>query len=185
MKNYDLYLIIHGCPQNAADLIPHDKHWTGWLEGKLREKGLNAYAPDMPIPWEPDYELWKEALGNFEITEDSILIGHSCGAAFLVRWLLDTSKKVRKLILVAPAKTSIKENRKRTFYDFELSSNDSKIADEIVMFISNDHESMLKSFELYKEALHPRVIKVEGKKHFVPFQMGTNEFPELLEEVLK
>lgn len=53
------------------------------------------------------------------------------------------------------------------------------------MFISNDHESMLASFELYKEALHPRVVKLKGKKHFVPFQMGTNEFPELLEAVLE
>lgn len=60
MKNHDLYLIIHGCPQNAADLIPYSKHWTNWLERKLREKGLNAFAPDMPIPWDPDYQRWKK-----------------------------------------------------------------------------------------------------------------------------
>lgn len=184
-NRYDLYVIVHGCPQNAADLIPKDKHWTGWLEQKLRRSGLNAFAPDMPVPWEPVYERWKEVLENYKITENSLLIGHSCGGAFLVRWLLSTGKKVKKLILVAPAKTSIKEDRKKNFYDFDLPSEASKIADKTVIFISNDHQSMLESFELYKEVLKPKVIKLEGKKHFVPFQMGTNEFPELLEEVLK
>ena len=181
----DLYLIIHGCPQNAADLIPKNKHWTGWLEQKLRESGLNAYAPDMPVPWEPDYEKWKKEIDKYEITTNSLLIGHSCGAAFLVRWLLSTSKKVRKLILVAPAKTSIQENRKKSFYNFDLPKEASKIAAEIVMFISNDHENMLESFELYKEALSPKVVKLENKKHFIPFQMNTNEFPELLKEALE
>lgn len=185
MKSYDLYIIIHGCPQNEADLIPSNKHWTGWLEQKLRDKGLNAFAPEMPVSWEPDYQRWKETFENYKITEKSLLIGHSCAGAFLVRWLLETNNKVKKLILVAPAKTSIKEERKKEFYNFDLPKDAQKIADEIVIFISNDHESMLQSLELYKEALKPKVIKLENKKHFVPFQMGTNEFPELLEEVLK
>ena len=183
-NNYDLYLIIHGCPQNAADLIPQNKHWTGWLEQKLREQGLEAYAPVMPVSWEPDYQRWKKVLEEYKVTENSLLIGHSCGAAFLVHWLLDKGKKVKKLILVAPAKTSIKEDRRKNFYDFKLSKDASRIADEIVIFISNDHESMLESLELYKKSLKPRVIKLENKKHFIPFQMGTNEFPELLNEVL-
>ncbi len=182
---YDLYLIIHGCPQNEADLIPKDKHWTGWLEQKLREKGLNAAAPDMPTPWEPDNEKWKQVLKNYKITENSLLVGHSCGAAFLVRWLLESDKKVKKLILVAPAKTSIKEDRRKDFYDFELPDNATKIAQEIVIFISNDYEDMLKSFEIYKDALKPRIIELENKKRFVPFQMGTNGFPELLAETFK
>ena len=184
-NSYDLYLIVHGCPQNADDLIPKNKHWTGWLEQKLQEKGLNAFAPDMPVPWEPDYEKWKKELEKYQVTPGSVLIGHSCGGAFLVRWLLDTGKKVKKLILIAPAKTSIQEDRKKSFYNFELSKDSSKIADEIVIFSSNDSEGMLKSFEVYKEALNPRVVKLENKKHFIPFQMGTNEFPELLNEALR
>ena len=44
---------------------------------------------------------------------------------------------------------------------------------------------MLQSFELYKQALNPRVIQLENKGHFLIFTMGTNVFPELLEEVLK
>lgn len=183
-SSIDLYLIVHGCPQSADNIIPHSKRWMNWLEEKLKEKKLHAIAPDMPTPWEPTYEKWKKEFDTYPVTENTILIGHSCGGAFLVRWLLDTNKKVKKLILVAPARTSIYEDRRKNLYNFELPNDASKIADEIVIFISNDSESMLQSFEIYKEALKPRVIHLENKGHFLIFTMGTNEFPELLEEIL-
>jgi predicted alpha/beta hydrolase family esterase len=182
-NGYDLYLILHGCPQDPKDLIPHEKRWMNWLAGKLQEKGLNAIAPDMPSPWNPDYEKWKMEFDKYQITENTQLIGHSCGGGFLVRWLLDTKKKVKKLILVAPAKTSIHEDRK-SFYDFDLPNNASEIADSIVIFISNDTEGMLKSFEVYNKFLKPKVIRLENKKHFLYFQMNTVGFPELLDEAL-
>jgi uncharacterized protein len=184
VSNYDLYLIVHGCPQSAEDLLPHNKLWMNWLEGKLKEKGLNAVAPDMPVPWKPRYEAWKKELEKYSVTQNSMLIGHSCGGGFLVRWLLDTHKTVKKLILVAPAISSVVEDRQKYFYNFELPSDASEIADEIVLFVSNDSESMLESFELYSKALKPRVIRLENKGHFIIYTMGTNEFPELLEEVL-
>lgn len=34
-------------------------------------------------------------------------------------------------------------------------------------------------------ALKPKVIKLENKGHFLIFTMGTNQFPELLTEVVK
>lgn len=184
MSKYDKYLIIHGCPQNEEDVIPKSKRWMNWLEEKLKEKGFDATAIDMPAPWNPDYKNWKKELEKFLPTKNSLLIGHSCGGAFLVRWLLETGKRVKKLILVAPAKTSVQEDRRKNFYDFELPNDSSKIADEIVIFISNDSKSMLESFELYKEALKPRVIELKDKNHFLYFQMKSNEFPELLDEVL-
>lgn len=185
MQSYNLYLIVHGCPMSADSVLPHEKRWMNWLQVKLKEKGRNAIAPDMPIPWEPQYKDWKEEFEKFPITENSMLIGHSCGGAFLVRWLLDTRKKVKKLILVAPAKVPEESDKRKDLYNFELPQNASNIADEIVIFISNDKEHLMKSFELYKVSLKPRVIRLENKGHFLIFTMGTNEFPELLEEVLK
>ncbi len=180
----DLYLIVHGCPHSPDNVIPHNKRWMNWLEGKLKERGFNAIAPDMPTPWEPKYEIWKKVFDQYPITENTMLIGHSCGGAFLVRWLLDTQKRVKKLILVAPAKIPELNDKKKDLYNFELPQDASKIAHEIVIFISNDRERLMKSFELYKEALKPRVIRLENKGHFFIYTMLTNQFPELLEEVL-
>jgi len=157
-----------------------------WLEEQLQQKGYNAFAPDMPAPWRPVYQEWKKVIVNYPITGNSILVGHSCGGAFLVRWLLETHKKVKKLILVAPAK--VPENAadvRKEMYKFDLPPDSSHIAKEIVIFISNDLPHNLQSFEIYKKALKPRVVKLENKVHFLIFTMGTNEFPELLAEILK
>lgn len=185
MNIFDTCVIIHGCPLNAESAVPKEKRWMNWLEKKLQEEGYNAKAPDMPQAWEPKYEDWKKIIETYPITHNSLLVGHSCGAAFLVRYLLDTKKKVKKLILVAPAKIPENENDKRKeLYNFELPADASRIADKIVIFTSNDFSHHLKSLEIYKEALHPKVIHLENKGHFLIYTMGTNEFPELLQEIV-
>jgi len=179
-------IILHGCPPSSDNIISHENRWMNWLADQLVAKGFDAVAPDMPEPWEAKYTKWKAEFINFPVTEDTILVGHSCGAAFLVRWLLETGLKVKKLILVAPAMVPEgTDDARRDLYDFELPEDGNKIADEIIIFSSNDLPHHLKSLELYKKALKPKVVKLENKVHFLYFQMGTEKFPELLDEVLK
>lgn len=156
------------------------------MADSLNEKGYSAISPDLPKSWEPKYEHWKEEFEKYPVTYNTLLIGHSCGAAFLVRWLLDTNKKVKKLILVAPAKIpETTTDTRKDLYNFKLPVDASHIADEIIIFTSNDFPHHLKSLELYKKALKPRVIRLQKKFHFLYFQMKTREFPELLSEVMK
>ncbi len=183
-KVFDMILILHGCPATSTNIIPKSQRWMNWLEGQLKEKGYNAFAPDMPTPWAPKYDEWKKQFEKYSVTEHSLLIGHSCSAAFLVRWLLDTGRRVKKLILVAPAKIpETQTDTRQDLYQFDLPSDASHIAGEIVVFTSNDFPHHLKSLELYKKALHPRVVQLKNKGHFLIFTMGTNEFPELLNEI--
>lgn len=183
---YDRVIILHGCPPNEQTVTPKTNRWMNWLQIKLKEKGFDAIAPDMPTSWNPKYIEWKQEFEKYLITKKTLLIGHSCGAAFLVRWLLETNKTVKKLILVAPAKIPETEtDTRQDLYRFDLPIDASYIADEIVVFTSNDFPHHLKSLEMYKMFLKPRIIKLENKFHFLYFQMKTNEFPELLEEALK
>lgn len=185
-KKYDIIVILHGCPPSEQMITPKENRWMNWLEEKLREKGLKAVAPDMPTSWNPKYKEWKKEFEKYPVTKKTMFVGHSCGGAFVVRWLLETKKKVKKLILVAPAKIPEGDSDiRKDLYNFELPIDGSKIADEIVLFISNDFPHNFKSQKLYFESLNPRVIKLENKFHFLFSQMKTNEFPELLEEVLK
>jgi predicted alpha/beta hydrolase family esterase len=86
---------------------------------------------------------------------------------------------------VAPAKFPEGENDPRSdLYAFAFPEKMPKIADEIVVFTSNDFPHHLKSLELYVEKLKPKVVRLENKGHFLIYTMGTNEFPELLNEVL-
>ncbi len=184
-NTYDQYIILHGCPPTEAMVTPLEKRWMNWLEKELKEKDLKAVALDLPTSWQPKYSEWKKIFEKTPITEDSCLIGHSCGGAFLVRWLLETKKSVKKLILVAPAKVpETDDDTRKDLYDFDLPDDASHIAKEIVLFTSNDFPHHIKSRELYTKSLRPRLVDLKDKGHFLFFQMGTNEFPELLDEVL-
>ncbi|HYD35825.1 MAG TPA: alpha/beta fold hydrolase [Vitreimonas sp.] len=182
----DKYYVLHGCPPSEAMLMPKEKRWMNWLADKLQEKGLDATALDMPVSWNPKYVEWKKEFEKYPVTEKTVVVGHSCGGAFIVRWLLDTGRKIHKLILVAPARVpETDDDSRKDLYDFELPREVPHLANEIVIFISNDLPHMMKAFDLYNQALKPRVVRLENKQHFLFFQMNTNEFPELLEEVLR
>jgi predicted alpha/beta hydrolase family esterase len=185
-------IVIHGCPGNKekaldAEKRTYDKHWIPWLKKKLEDKGVKTETPLMPEPWEPKYVEWKDEIEKLDINESSVLIGHSCSGGFLVRWLGETKKKVRKLILVAPA---IMFNRNylplRDLLEFEINGSIQENIGEIVIFVSDDDsEGIKKSVELFSDALNVRPVMFKGKGHFSEGDMGTKEFPELLEEVLK
>ncbi|MBP9699834.1 hypothetical protein KBD71_00970 [Candidatus Woesebacteria bacterium] len=99
---------------------------------------------------------------------------------------METKVVVRKLILVAPAKVpETADDSRQDLYDFELPEEIPHIAEEIVLFTSNDFPHHLQSLDLYKKALNPRIIELDNKGHFLFFQTKTNEFPELLEEALR
>lgn len=181
---FDHIYILHGCPQDSEHVTPIENRWMNWVADELVKRGYDATAPQMPEPWIPVYAKWKEAFEKYPLSEESLLVGHSCSCAFLVRYLSETGKRVKKLILVAPAKVpQTDDDTRAAMYDFDLPEDGSKLAGEIVMFISNDFPHHLKARELYRESLHPREVEVPGKGHFLFAQMGTVEFPELLEEI--
>lgn len=185
--DFDKCIILHGCPPSADNVLPPEKKWMNWVADKLTEMGAAAVAPEMPTAWEPKYEEWKKVFEKYGVTEKTILVGHSCGGAFLVHWLRETKQRVQKLILVAPAKVpETPDDKRQTLYDFELPEDASEIANEIVIFTSNDFPHHKQALEMYKRSLKiAKVIELPDKKHFLYFQTGTNEFPELLEEILK
>ena len=185
-------IIVHGCPgdeERAKDSKrrTYDKHWIPWLRESLEERRFSVNVPLMPKPWAPNYGNWKKEFDKLVINADSILIGHSCGCAFLVRWLGETKKKVKKLILVAPWKIPFRENRiDINFYGFKIDGAIKGRINEIITFTSNDEEDDGKrSVKIYNKSLGGKVIELKNHGHFTEGDMGTIEFPELLEEVLK
>ena len=185
--------IIHGCPSNVEKAMnpktrTYDKHWMPWIKKELALRSIETEIPLMPEPWAPDYEKFKKEFEKNKISEDDILIGHSCGCAFLVRWLGDPpvgGKKISKLILVAPWKITEKETRK-SFYDFVINETIKFRVKEIVMFTSdNEEENGKKSLKIYHDVLGGEVIELKNHGHYVLDDMGTEEFPELLEVILR
>ena len=190
MGNKSNCIIIHGCPKNEAEFMTPDKHtyckhWIQWARNQLISKGVPTEAPLMPHPWAPDYETLKEEFEKYPVSENTILIGHSCGCAFLVRWLGESKKKIKKLILVAPWKIPKDNNPfKEKFYTFPIDETIKSRIGEIIMFTSdNEREDGKKSLEIYKKSIGGKIIELKGKGHYIFRDMGTEQFPELLSEI--
>ncbi|MBN1916171.1 alpha/beta hydrolase [Candidatus Dojkabacteria bacterium] len=111
-------IIIHGCPSSTEQAMnpetrTYDKHWIPWIKRHLLSIGIETETPLMPSSWEPDYEKFKRTFEGYKVNENTILIGHSCGCAFLVRWLGETKRKIFKRILIAPWKIPDKNDKFR------------------------------------------------------------------------
>jgi predicted alpha/beta hydrolase family esterase len=192
MENLDC-MIIHGCPSNVAKamntaLRTYNKHWIQWLKKELNSRGIKTQAPLMPSPWNPVYEKFRRKFEKYKVTENSTLVGHSCGCAFLVRWLGDSKQKVKKLILVAPWKIAnkdkpLKKAFRKAFYEYSESIK-SRVGEIIMFTADNEKEEGKKSLEIYKNSLGGRIIELKGRGHYIFKDMGTKEFPELLREII-
>lgn len=184
--------IIHGCPSDAKKAMnpetrTYDKHWIPWVAKELIARGIHAETPLMPNPWAPDYETYKRELEKYEVTENTILVGHSCGCAFLVRWLGETKKHIDKLILVAPWKIADEDNEiKKAFYEYSIDETIASRVKEIILFTSDDEDGDgKKSLQIFHDALGGEIITLAGRGHYTKDDMGTDEFPELLQVLLK
>ena len=185
-------IIIHGCPSDAEKAMnpetrTYDKHWIPWTREKLNEKGIKVETPFMPEPWYPNYEKFKAEFEKCSVDEDTILIGHSCGCAFLVRWLGESKQKVAKLILVAPWKIPDEgDEARQRFYIYRIDEMIKDRVNKIVMFTADDEEDDGKiSLEIYHRALGGEVIELKGHGHYTMGDIGTIEFPELLKVALE
>lgn len=183
-------IIIHGCPNNPEqDLEPKARyyhHWIPWVKRELTKKGIKTEAPLMPAPWHPNYEAFKKEFEKYIVTNNTILIGHSCGCAFLVRWLGEIKQRIYKLILVAPWKINDKHDKwRKLFYGYPIDKTIKERVKDIIMFTAdNEMEDGKKSLSIFHKALGGEIKELKGMGHFCFEDMGTDEFPQLLEEVI-
>ncbi|MFC1622743.1 class I tRNA ligase family protein, partial [Patescibacteria group bacterium] len=142
----------------------------------------------MPVPWKAVYEEWRKEFEKNEVNENTVLIGHSCGCAFLVRWLGETNKKISKLVLVAPWKIPDGEDNlelKKAFYNYDINPSVKNNVNEIIIFTADDEEEDgKKSAKIFNKVLGGQIIELKGKGHYCLSNIGIQEFPELLKVVL-
>jgi len=183
-------IIIHGYNDKSEYLdasrpAASNDHWMGWIQRQLLLKGIEAQTPEMPGFYEPHYEAWKKMLERFDLNEETMLVGHSCGGGFLVRYLSENKVRVGKVVLVAPWLDPEHYLTDKNFFKFEIDENlSSKTAGLVVMYSTDDHADILKSIEILKSKLkNAKFQEFQSKGHFVLSSMKTEKFPELLENL--
>ena len=72
--------IIHGSYGSP------DENWYFWLRDELEKLGHKVFIPKFPTPMDQHLENWYRVLGPYQrhFTEDTIVVGHSLGVAFLL-----------------------------------------------------------------------------------------------------
>jgi predicted alpha/beta hydrolase family esterase len=184
-------ILIHGMPDKEEyydDQYPSlsNAQWFPWLQKELCKKDILSQAPEMPRPYEPKYQEWLKTFEQFELSNESIVIGHSYGGGFSLRYFSEKPKIIpKKIILVAPWIDPEEPHLTEDLFLFQIDTELSTKT-ELIIFYSLDDEECAKSFEIIKEKLPNANYKIfTNKGHFVDSSLGSKTFPELLEEVLK
>lgn len=190
MKNA---IILHGACNKEEYYSPEypsasNFHWLPWLQKQLLIKDIAAATPEMPHGYIPDYKVWKREFERFDITPETILVGHSCGGGFLVRWLSENKdKQVGKVVLVAPwidpNKTIGEDN---DFFEFEMDIELVSRTKGVTIFNSDtDMKAVHTSVKQIMDTIQNiKLVEFKNKGHFCLSDLGGEAFPELLEEIL-
>lgn len=188
MKNA---IILHGMPNKEeyySDEYPSssNSHWLPWLQKQLLIRDIAAATPEMPHAYNPEYSVWKREFERYDVTRETILVGHSCGAGFLVRWLSENKEaRVGKVILVAPW-IDPEEELDSDFFDFEIDADLVRRTAGLVIFNSdNDYEFTQRSAQLIADKIFDtKIVNFHEYGHFCFNDLRTEAFPELLAECL-
>jgi predicted alpha/beta hydrolase family esterase len=186
-------IILHGMPSkegyyNEARDSQSNSHWLPWIQKHLLLNDILAQTPELPLPYEPDYDSWKNIFEQFTLNEETVLVGHSCGAGFLIRWLSENNVKVGKVALVAPYLGDPVEGKrvKEGFFDFSIDGDLVSKTDGIKIFYSKDDEEWIgRAVDQMNDTVKGLEIETfEDRGHFTLGDMETREFVELKDFLL-
>lgn len=188
-------ILIHGLPSKEEVIgdvwpSPSNSHWFPWIQKQLTRKDILCQSLEMPKSYNPTYSEHKRVLDQVEISEETILVGHSCGGGFLIKYLSENKNlKPKKVVLVAPwldlEGFLIELNPDSDYFDFEIDKSLTDRTDLHCIYSTDDEESIIKSVGAIKEKLPDIKMKIfTNKKHFTEKSLNSKEFPELLELIL-
>lgn len=174
-------IIIHGTMGSA------EGNWYPWLADKLRELGVDVVVPQLPTPENQNLAAWTAefAAKCGEITEDTVLIGHSCGAVLIMRLLERSERAAACTVLVAPPYKTIGmpeiDELNTTFLadPFDWSKIVAN-AGELAYFMA-DNDQYVPQDQLLEIAKQLKItpILIRGGGH-LNIETGYDTFPELL-----
>lgn len=189
MKNA---IILHGGPDkeeyyDQESPSQSNAHWIPWLQGQLLKHDLPTATPEVPFSFDRNWKVWNREVERFDIGPKTILIGHSTGAGFFIKYLsIHKNIKVDKVILLAPWLDPEGNKTKNFFNDFEIDPELVQRTAGVTIFNSdNDMETVQKSVKILREKIKNIGYKeFHNYGHFCIEDMRTPKFPELLRFIL-
>lgn len=92
MKNATIF---HGTGNSPDDF------WFPWLAAQLTKREYDVSVPELPNRDHPDLRNWLPVAQQREYNSESVVIGHSAGAALILALLEHLDSPIKQAILVA------------------------------------------------------------------------------------
>ena len=176
--NFFIFHGIYGHPQ---------ENWFPWLKKELESRGFEVIVPKFPTPINQTRESWLRVILKYEerMNNETVLIGHSLGAAFILDYLEQTNKKIKAAFLVAGYHKLINnefDELNKTFVgrEFNWEKIKGNCGKFFVIASDNDPYIPLGINEELAEILDGELIVVHKGGHLNK-KAGFDQFPQLLE----
>lgn len=177
-------VIIHGSYGRP------DGNWFQWLKQQVEDTGNVAVVPKFPTPDGQSLSTWTDAFREQvgTLTADTILIGHSLGAGFVLNLLEQSDVCIRAAFLIAGFLGELGlpdfDGINSTFVSKHFDWNRIKKHAQNTKVISGDNDPYVplsKGRELAAQLDVPLQV-VPGGGH-LNLESGYTEFPLLLEQL--
>lgn len=175
------YFLIHGSYGNPY------KNWFPWLREELGVRGKKYIVPHFPSFEKQNYQNWSNILKSYldigMITEDTTFITHSLGGIFLVKFLLENNRKVKKIVFVAAFNHLVFERENELYDSFYVEEkkleNFKMFCQEMICIYSNNDPYIPEEDAIhFANKIGAKKVLLENAGHFTG-KYGYREFKEL------
>ena len=167
--------------------------WGKDVKEYFESKDINVIMPEFPIRAESRYEKFKEILkfylDNGKLNSDSIIVAHSIGNAYFIRFCKEMSYMPKVYVAVAPgAVYEYPSNRTDYIVEVKKQAYVSQDAMEYVrdmecnkyIFYSDEDDNNKEKFTRFIEDTNSKGIYLKDYNHFDGYH-NIQKIPELIE----
>lgn len=170
------------------------ENWFPYIKESLDDNNNQVIIPQYPIDVNKHfYDYWKKVLDVYKefnyINPNTVMIGHSSGCAFTIKYLIENNLKIDKLILVSGFNNYYADNKddfhnvvNKTFYvDDDKLVRIKDLCNKIICIYGNNDPYIPQNI------FHDLVLKLNANEIVIPNgghlnkESGYTKFEKILE----
>lgn len=162
-----------------------------WLKEKLEQKQYSVIVPEFPIQEGVIYDSWKNIFKDYNnyLNEETIIIAHSIGNEFIIKYLAENNISIKLYIGLAGFANVFekegKEDLNRAVKDFLVTEKEIEKFIELLdkrysIYSDNDHIVPLEILEEYPKKIKAKSLLIKGIGHMGK-KSGLEKIPEVLD----
>lgn len=169
------------------------KMWGKDVKGTFETRGIDVIMPEFPIRVESSYEKFENILeyyiDNGKLNSDSIVLAHSIGNAYFVRFCKEKEYEPKAYIAVAPGAVYeypsnrtdyVVEVKKQAYVKEDVFEYMKNIKTDKYCLYSDEDDKNLEKFTRFIADTNSKGIYLKGYNHFDGYH-NIEKVPELIE----